>query len=63
MLNFIKEMFLAPAHSFLFVMLVLLFSHTLTQAPFWIYGIILVILMLLDSLVTNLWKKNDGQMP
>lgn len=60
MLNYIKEFFIAPAHSFLIVMLLLLLTPALTLLPFWIAGIVLVTLMLLDNLVTNLWKKNNG---
>lgn len=63
MLNYIKEFFIAPAHSFLIVMLLILLTPTLTLLPFWIAGIVLVILMLLDNLVTNLWKNNNGQLP
>ena len=60
MLNDIKEIFLAPAHSFLLVMLLLIFSHTLTLVPFWIAAIIWIVLILLDNLITNLWRKYHG---
>ena len=60
MLNYITQIFLAPTHSLLFVVLVLLFSHTLTLVPFWIAAIIWIALVLLDNLITNLWKKNNG---
>ena len=56
MLNDIKQIFLAPTHSFLLVMLVL----PLALVPFWIAAIIWIVLMLLDNLITNLWKKNNG---
>ena len=60
MLNDIKEIFLAPAHSFLLVMLLLIFSHALAQASFWIASIIWIVLILLDKLITDLWRKNNG---
>ena len=60
MLNYIKEIFLAPAHSFLLVMLLLIFSHALALTPFWIASVIWIVLILLDNLITNLWRKNHG---
>lgn len=57
MLNILKEFFLAPAHSFLLVMMVgILSPFMITWFSAWIGAIIVLSLFVIDFLVTTYWR-------